>query len=145
MTKELVFEGTAYPIISIRKNGDRLIGYANTVSAEDLYAAATPPVHGVAKGTGGARVAAVRIGDLLRIDRRGDHWFVSDDAGALGRLNWSRADEGRPYALAGKPIHFPDSAILEVRRLVVNTDGQVVNFAGMTTTATAAIGGEGPS
>lgn len=43
----VTFEATVYPLISTRKNGDRLIGYANTEAAEDLYAAGTPPVHGL--------------------------------------------------------------------------------------------------
>ena len=84
------FEGSEYPLISTRKNGDRLIGYANTEAAEDLYAAGTPPVHGLsAKGVRSNRVAGVRIGQQLTIERRDDHWFVSDAHGELGDLRWA--------------------------------------------------------
>lgn len=110
----MTFEGTEYPLISTRKNGDRLIGYANTEDAEALYAAGTPPVHGLsAKGVRSERVANVRIGQHLTIERRGDHWFAADAHGTLGALRWSHTDEGRPYAVTGKPIRFPDAATLE--------------------------------
>ena len=130
----VTFEGTVYPLISTRKNGDRLIGYANTEAAEDLHAAGTPPVHGLStKGVRSNRVAGVRIGHQLTIQRRGNHWFVSDSHGVLGVLRWALGDEGRSHAVTGKPIHFPDDASLEVQRLVISKDGQVVDFAGMVT------------
>jgi len=35
-----------YPVLSTRKNGDRLLGYTGPFG-EDLYAAGTPPVWGL--------------------------------------------------------------------------------------------------
>ncbi|WP_420123726.1 hypothetical protein [Nakamurella sp.] len=135
MTKTLVFDGVVYPVISTRNNGDHLIGYPNTEPAEFLYAKHTPPVHGLAKGSGNPLVADVRIGDRLAIHRHGDHWLVSGPSGPLGRLRWSVADQGRRHAVSGEVIHFPDTATLEVKRLVINPSGQVVDFAGMTSQA----------
>ena len=128
----LTFQGKPYPLISTRKNGDRLIGYRNTEAAQDLHAAGLPPVHGLSsKAVRSNRVAAVRIGDSLAIERRGKHWFVSDAHGTLGALRWNEADEGRVHAVTGKTMHFPDTATLRVKRLAISADGYVVDFAGM--------------
>ena len=32
-------------------------------------------------------------------------------------------DEGKNHAVTGKPIHFPNVAVLEVKRLVISKDG----------------------
>lgn len=128
----LTFEGKEYPLISTRRNGDRLIGYANTEAAAELYAAGIPPVHGLSRtGVRSNRVAAVRIGDLITIERRDKHWFASDNHGELGALKWRHSDEGKSHAVTGKPMHFPDAATLRVKRLVINKEGFVVDFAGM--------------
>lgn len=128
----LTFEGKTYPLISTRKNGDRLIGYRNTEAAQDLHATGLPPVHGLSRqAMRSNRVAAVRIGDLLAIERRGQHWVVSDSHGELGVLRWSHTDEGKTYVATGKPMHFPDIATLRVKRLIIDKHGIVVDFAGI--------------
>lgn len=48
-------------------------------------------------------------------------------------MRWALGDEGGSHAVTGKQIHFPDDASLEVERLVISKDGQVVDFAGMVT------------
>jgi hypothetical protein len=54
------------PVISTRANGDRLVGQRGPF-AEQLYAAGTPPMHGLASTPRPAeRVSRVRIGDRLR-------------------------------------------------------------------------------
>ena len=49
----------------------------------------------------------------------------------FGVLRWVHGDEGKSHAVTGTPLHFPDAAVLEVRRLVISKDGWVVDFAGM--------------
>jgi hypothetical protein len=54
--------GSQYPEISRRANGDRLIGFAEPL-AEQLYAAGTPPVHGLSDEAGIADwIAEISIG-----------------------------------------------------------------------------------
>ena len=117
---------SSYPVISVRGNGDRLVGERGPLAIE-LYAAGTPPMHGfAAKRPVAARVADVRIGDELRVERRGDEWVELDDEGVVGTLRWLAAHDGRPD-VNGMMIRFPACGILRVRRLVVGPDGVVKN------------------
>lgn len=117
-------------VISTRKNGDRLIGETGPL-AEDLYAAGTPPMHGLAaKHEASPRVARVKIGDTLRIERVADHWTVSDGAGELGWCRWQPTDDGRVHAVTGLVMRFPSSGILHVQRLVVDRSGTVKDIGG---------------
>jgi hypothetical protein len=119
-----------YPVISTRANGDRLIGIAE-ISAEDLYRAGTPPVHGLAaRPAPSVRVARVRIGDRLAIQRQDDHWVAQDATGELGRLRWRASDDGRAHAATGALIALPTEGVLHVQRLVVDVDGRVKDFGG---------------
>jgi hypothetical protein len=119
----------AYPLLSTRKNGDRLIGYKGPFG-EDLYAAGTPPVWGLATHAPRApRIANVRIGQQLKVQREGDHWVVSDGQGYLGALRWRPADERHPVkAVLSK---YPARGTLHVQTLVINPHGRVVNFGGV--------------
>lgn len=119
-----------YPVISTRANGDRLVGIAET-SAEDLYRAGTPPVHGLAaRPAPSVRVGEVRIGDRLAIRRHDDHWVAQDAIGELGRLRWRASDDGRAHAVTGTLIALPTEGVLHVQRLVVDVDGCVKDFGG---------------
>lgn len=112
-----------YPVISERGNGDRLIGIAGPL-AQDLYDAGTPPVHGfAAKPAPSPRVAGVRIGDRLRVERRGNRWVASDAEGQLGILRWRPSDDGRRHAVTGKPVRLPQVGTLHVQRLVITFEG----------------------
>jgi hypothetical protein len=119
-----------YPVISIRqKTGDRLIGERGPL-AVDLYAAGTPPMHGFAvKRPIAPRVAQVRIGDELRVERRGDEWVALDDEGVVGTLRWRTSDDGKPD-VNGMVIRFPARGVLRVRRLVVGPDDVVKDAGG---------------
>ena len=69
--------------------------------AEEFYAAGTPLMHGsAAKRPIAARVAQVRIGDELRVERRADEWVAMDDEGAVGTMRWQAVYDGKP-PLAG--------------------------------------------
>ncbi|HLS26761.1 MAG TPA: hypothetical protein VK063_12900 [Beutenbergiaceae bacterium] len=119
-----------FPVISQRANGDRLIGHSGPF-AEDLYAAGTPPAHGLdSRRPRSERVAQVRIGDRLDVDREGDRWVVRDSTGDLGWLRWRAGDDGRQHAQTGVVIRLPDRGMLAVERVVVDDEGQVVDFAG---------------
>jgi hypothetical protein len=119
-----------YPVISERGNGDRLIGIAGPL-AQDLYDAGTPPVHGLArKPVPSPRVAAVSIGDRLRVERIADQWVVSDAAGPLGNLRWLPSQDGKHHAVTGKVIRLPRSGTLHVQRLVIDQRGTVKDIGG---------------
>ncbi|GIG92382.1 hypothetical protein [Plantactinospora endophytica] len=123
-------EHDSQPVISERKNGDRLIGIAGPL-AQDLYDQGTPPVHGLAsKPVPSPRVADVRIGDRLRVERVGDQWTVRDREGQLGILRWRRADDGRRHAVTGKVVRLPHAGTLHVQRLVIDPQGAVKDIGG---------------
>jgi hypothetical protein len=130
-------EPDSYPVISVReKTGDRLVGERGRL-AEELYAAGTPPMHGfAAKRPVAARVSRVRIGDELRVERRGDEWVALDDEGVVGHLRWTAAMDGEPVSYAetqGPWIRLPARGVLLVRRLVLGVDGMVEDVGGEVT------------
>jgi hypothetical protein len=121
--------GAGYPELSRRRNGDRLVGITGPFAA-DLYDAGTPPVHGLAaKPLPSPRLAAVRIGDQLRIERKGDRWIVSDAQGELGVLRWRPADE-RSHPVTGNLIRLPRAGTLHVQRLLLTSGGDVKDIGG---------------
>lgn len=118
------------PLLSTRKNGDRLVGYSDGF-AEELYAAGTPPMHGLAaKPAPSERVQRVRVGDELQVQREGDRWYVLDSDGPIGQMRWKAGDEGRKHATTGVIVRYPAVASLHVRRLVLDPDGQVKDIGG---------------
>jgi len=121
---------TKYAVISERRDGERLIGDAGPF-AEDLYAAGTPPVHGLTRPSGiSVRVAQVRIGDRLTVERHDRAWVVSDAAGVLGRLRWRPGDDGRVDARTGATIRYPATGVLHVERVVLSAEHDVVDVGG---------------
>lgn len=117
-------------LISKRKNGDKVFGEIGAL-AQDLYAANTPPMHGLAaKYESSPRVARVKIGDELRIERVVDHWIVLDGDGELGWCRWRPSDDGRVHAVTGLVMHLPNSGTLHVSQVVVDPYGRVKNFGG---------------
>ena len=127
-----------YSLMSTRRNGDRLYGYAGPY-AQDLYAAGTLPVWGLsAKAVRAQRIVDVRPGDELMVERDGDHWVVSDEQGYLGVLRWRPAADGRRSALdEAVIISYPSRGTLHVQRIVINRDGSVVDFGGVVVPADA--------
>ncbi len=122
-----------HPVLSIRANGDRTVGERGPL-ARELYAAGTPPMHGfAAKAPVVERVAMVRIGDELRVERRGDVWVALDDDGVLGQLRWLPGYDGKLHAVTGLPIRLPAAGVLHVRRLVLDPDGIVKDIEGEVT------------
>ena len=76
-------KGSQPKVISKGDKSTRVIGEMGSL-AQDLYAAGTPPFHGLAvKHERSPRVARVKIGDKLRVERVSDHWVVSDGEGEL--------------------------------------------------------------
>jgi hypothetical protein len=118
-----------HPEISRRSNGDRLVGDAGPF-AEDLYRAGTPPMHGfAAKHSIAPRVADIRIGDKLIVERQGKTWVALDDEGVVGHLRWSPGDDGRT-APDGTVLRFSATGTLHVRRLLIGPDGAVKDIGG---------------
>ena len=120
-----------YPLLSRRKNGDRLYGFAGPLG-EDLYAAGTPPVWGLsAKAVRAPRIVHVRPGDRLMVRRDSGHWVVSDDQGYIGVLRWRPADDGKRHAVNGVVIRYPTKGTLHVKTIVISREGWVVDFGGV--------------
>ncbi len=118
-----------YPVISVRGNGDRLVGERGTYAVE-LYAAGSPPMHGfAAKRPVAPRVSRVRIGDELCVERSGNEWVALDDEGVLGTLRWLAGDDGRPD-VNGLILRFPACGVLRVQRLLLDRTGVVKDVAG---------------
>lgn len=119
-----------YPVLSVRKDGSRLVGTIESY-AEDLYKAGTPPMHGLSnRDAKSARVALVRIGDTLEIERDGRRWVCRDEHEVLGVLRWKPSLDGHPDARNGHVIRLPQRGTLTVERLVLSAEGVVIDFGG---------------
>jgi hypothetical protein len=128
-----------YPVISTRKDGDRLIGERGPFAVE-LYAAGTPPMHGfAARRPVAARVSRLRIGNELQVERRGDEWVALDGEGVVGHLRWLAVDDGRPD-VNGMVIRYPARGALRVRRLVIDPEGTVKDVGGEVTPTERTLG-----
>lgn len=119
------------PVISTRKNGDRLLGYTSA-RAQELYSAGTPPVHGLAAkpAPSAERVAELAIGDRLRVELLEDRWQVSDAAGPIGVLRWLPSLSGKRHAVTGDRVRLPERGWLIVERVLVSPDGVVKDVGG---------------
>lgn len=75
-------------------------------------------------------VASVRVGDVLDVRFDGDKgWWVWRDNVRLGRLTWSlNTFEAKDWRDAQPRI---DDGTMQVIRLVINPDGEVVNAGGI--------------
>ena len=117
--------------MSVRRNGDRRYG-AFDLSSADLHRAGTPPVCGLStEAVKSQRIAGVRPGDELTVERDFDHWVVSDERGYLGTLLWFAADDGKNYSVNGAVIRLPARGTLHVKTIVTNRDGCVIDFGGV--------------
>ena len=122
---------SALPLISVRDNGDRVVGYRMPPSTEDLYAAGTPPVSQLtARPALSMRVAFVRVGDQLRVAQAARHWVVSDHEGALGWLTWRAALNGQAHPVSRRVIRLPATGTLHVRTLLLSPHGDIKNIGG---------------
>lgn len=129
---EPTLESRRVVVLSTRADGSVLKGY-RLPFAEKLYAAGTPPMWGLAKTPApSAGVAAVKIGDRLRVERAGNAWCVYRNEEHLGVCRWRAADEGREDQRRGFTIHYPQVGELTVTQ-VLSRDGVVVDFGGIVT------------
>lgn len=120
----------AYPVISTRKDGSRLVGTTGPY-AEDLYKAGTPPMHGLSsQHPRSERVALVRIGDRFEVERDGQRWVCRDGHEVLGVLRWKPSLDGHPDARNGHIIRLPERGTLTVERLLLSAAGAVIDFSG---------------
>lgn len=116
--------------ISRRSNGDRVVGIVGP-KAHELYEAGTPPMWGfAAKPVPSQRVADLKVGDRLRVERQGNRWVVTDAEGELGLLRWLPSDDGRRHAVTGAVIHLPAAGTLHVRQVVIDPSGRVKDIGG---------------
>ncbi|MDY0914485.1 hypothetical protein [Rathayibacter festucae] len=115
---------------SVHKNGDRRFGIAGAPS-QTLADRGTPMLSSLYHSTVTEHVRAVRVGDELRVEWNGTHWWASSTAGLVGRLSWLkglRADS--THLREGRSPYDFDSGTLHVRSVTVDQDGAVVDCGG---------------
>jgi hypothetical protein len=106
----------------------------NDVYSRDSYAMGIPTMNGLAANQPvSERIAHVRIGDVLRVERDEKGWVLLDNAGVLGRLRWRLSDDARVHPVNGSAIRLPSAGLLYVERIVVNPAGEVKDVSGYVT------------
>ncbi|ROQ52658.1 hypothetical protein EDF36_3820 [Rathayibacter sp. PhB152] len=76
-------------------------------------------------------VRAVRVGDDLRVEWNGTHWWASSPAGLVGRLSWSKGlRTDATHVSEGRSPYDFDSGTLHVRSVTVDQEGAVVDCGG---------------
>ncbi|MWV76022.1 hypothetical protein C5C31_14690 [Rathayibacter rathayi] len=115
---------------SEHRNGDRRFGVAGGRS-QALADRGTPMLSSLYHSTVTEHVRAVRVGDELRVEWNGTHWWASSTAGLVGRLSWSKGLRTDATDVRGgrSPYDF-DSGILLVQSVTVDREGTVVDCGG---------------
>ncbi len=115
---------------SVHKNGDRRFGMTGLLAS--VYAGrGTPQASNLYRSTVTEHMREVRMGDALRVEWDGAHWWASSAAGTVGRLTWSKnlRDETAYVPDGRSPYDFNDGT-LHVQSVTVSADGEVVNCGG---------------
>lgn len=114
---------------SVHKNGDRRFGVMGLYAS--VYAGrGTPQASNLYRSTVTEHMRLVRVGDALRVEWDGAHWWASSTAGTVGRLTWAKnLREETAYAPEGRsPYDFNDGT-LHVH-ITISAAGEVVNCGG---------------
>jgi len=115
---------------SMHKNGDRMYGIAGPY-ARVLAARGTPKLSSLYHSTVTEEIRSVRVGDTLRVEWDGAHWWASSRAGRVGRLTWSKGLRDRTaYAPDGRSPYDFDDGTLHVQTVTVDRAGTVVDCGG---------------
>lgn len=115
---------------SVHKNGDRRFGVTGLLAS--VYAGrGTPMASNLYRSTVTEYIRDVRVGDELRVQWHGAHWWASSTSGAVGRLTWSKnLREETAYVPDGRsPFDFNDGT-LHVQSVTISAGGEVVNCGG---------------
>lgn len=116
------------------KDGGRFVGHDDGLVAP-YYAAGTPPVSKLYQSSVTPTVRDVRIGDKLAVSFDGKHWWASWGGVTVGRLTWTLSTEDqKPWQET--PVRYPRAGVLEVRRLLLDSEGGVVNCGGIVRSST---------
>ena len=91
----------------------------------------TPPMHGFKLGTLTPLVSTIDLGDELRVERRGKHWYATGPSGDYGRLKWSASNGGQVSTKTGAVITYPSIGKLVTTWLEISPGGEVVNVGGI--------------
>lgn len=115
---------------SVHKNGDRRFGMTGLLAA--VYAGrGTPQASNLYRSTVTEHMREVRMGDALRVEWDGAHWWASSAAGTVGRLTWSKnLREGTAYVTDGRSPYDFDDGTLHVQSVTISAAGEVVNCGG---------------
>lgn len=109
------------------KNGDRMFGVAG-LSARTMAERGTPQASSLYQSTVTEHVGSVRVGDALRVEWDGAHWWASSPAGVVGRLGWYKGlRTATAYAPGDESPHDFDAGTLHVQSVTVDTAGAVVD------------------
>ncbi|QHC72228.1 hypothetical protein [Rathayibacter sp. VKM Ac-2801] len=120
-----------YPQLgSVHKNGDRRFGIAGARS-QVLADRGTPMLSSLYHSTVTEHVGLVRVGDELRVEWNGTHWWASSPAGAVGRLSWSKGlRTDATHVREGRSPYDFNSGTLLVQSVTVDREGAVVDCGG---------------
>ncbi|MFJ4295394.1 hypothetical protein [Curtobacterium sp. NPDC089689] len=115
---------------SVHKNGDRRFGIRGLLAS--VYAGrGTPQASNLYRSTVTEYMREVRVGDELRVEWDGAHWWASSAAGTVGRLTWSKSlREETAYVPDGRSPYDFNDGMLHVQSVTVSAAGEVVNCGG---------------
>jgi len=115
---------------SMHKNGDRRFGVAGARS-QTLADRGTPMLSSLYHSTVTEHLGAVRVGDELRVEWNGTHWWASSPAGLVGRLSWSKGlRTDATHVREGRNAYDFDSGALLVQSVTVDREDAVVDCSG---------------
>lgn len=122
---------TDYPQIGGRhKNGDRMFGLAGEY-ARVMAERGTPKASSLLKTSTTPLIESVRVGDQLRVEWDGRHWWVSLAEGRVGRLTWYIGLRTNVGNVDGPSPYDFDDGTLNVETVTINTEGVVVDVGGV--------------
>lgn len=115
---------------SVHKNGDRRFGVMGLLAS--VYAGrGTPQASNLYRSTVTEHMRDVRVGDELRVQWDGSHWWTSSPAGTVGRLTWSKGLRDETAYVQGGPSPFDfDDGTLHVQSVTISAAGAVANCGG---------------
>ena len=131
MTSDAPVAADGHPQLgSVHKNGDRRYGIIG-LYASVLASRGTPMLSSLYHSTVTEQIRSVRVGDKLRVQWDGDHWWALSPRGRVGRPSWPKGLRTRTGSTpkSRRPYDF-DNGTLHVQEVTLDTAGDVVDCGG---------------